>query len=213
MWHFRQSGPVGARPLPVPAAVPAATPIQRVRRLLAERLSPDLRREATEDPLTGALNRRADHAVTARALAERRPGTRVLRLRADLDNFKALNDHHGHHAGDEALCVVRHALEHGTRDIDVVSLARPGGDEFALTLRVAPGARPKAIRDRLEGAVDRALARAGYAWAGGTRVGISIGVVELTDALATPEALDAAADSAARERKRARGRSRNASAA
>ncbi|MGH7699972.1 MAG: GGDEF domain-containing protein [Gemmatimonadales bacterium] len=187
--------------------VPASA-LWRVRRLLAECLSPELRREAIEDPLTGALNKRADQAVTARALADRRPGTRVLRLRADLDNFKALNDHRGHLAGDEALCVVGRALQHGTRDVDVVSLARPGGDEFALTLRVAADADPAAIRDRIEDTINRALVRAGMGKAGGRRVGISIGVVEVTGAI-TAEALDAAADAAARERKKTRGISRS----
>ncbi|HYK81759.1 MAG TPA: GGDEF domain-containing protein [Gemmatimonadales bacterium] len=183
-----------------------------VRRVLAERLSPELRREATEDPLTGALNRRADRAATARALADRRPGTRVVRLVADLDNFKALNDACGHHVGDVALCVVRGALEHATRDVDLVSLARPGGDEFALTLRVAADADVTAIRDRLEEAVGAALAQAGLRQAGGKEIGLSAGVAEVTGPV-TPEALDAAADRAARARKRARGVSQARAAA
>ena len=182
-------------------------PIEFVCRLLAERISPELCREARQDPLTGALNMRADRAATARALALRATGSRVVRLRADLDNFKALNDVHGHCAGDTALCVVRDALERATRDVDLVSLARPGGDEFGLTLCVAADADPHGIRDRIERAVNGALATAGLDNAGGKRVGISIGVAEASGPT-TPEALDAAADAAARERKRARGVSR-----
>ncbi|HEX4600540.1 MAG TPA: diguanylate cyclase [Gemmatimonadales bacterium] len=181
-----------------------ASPVQRVRRALAERISPELRRDAAEDPLTGALNRRADRVATARALAERCEGSRVLRLLADLDNFKMLNDHRGHAVGDRALCVVRGALERATRDVDVVSLARPGGDEFTLTLRVAPTADPAAIRDRIEQTVNHTLARAGLHYAGRRRVGISIGVAEASGPT-TLEALDARADAAARLRKRARG--------
>jgi len=184
-----------------------ASPVKRVCRVLAEWLSPELRHEAGEDPLTGALNHRADRAATARALASRCPGTALLRLRADLDNFKALNDAHGHQAGDWALRVVRGALERATRDVDVVSLARPGGDEFALTLRVAAGADPDSIRDRLEAHVNAALARVGFRKARGKRLGISIGVTQVTG-WTTAEALDAAADLAARERKRTRGVSR-----
>jgi diguanylate cyclase (GGDEF)-like protein len=178
-----------------------------LRRALAERISPELRHEAREDPLTGALNRRADRAATARALAERRPGTRVVRLFADLDNFKTLNDVRGHATGDRALCVVREALEHATRDVDVASLARPGGDEFALTLRVAADAEPAAIRDRIERSVNQALAQAGLRRAGGRQIGISVGVAE-PDGAVTVDALDAAADAATRERKQARGVSR-----
>ena len=181
--------------------------IQMVRRLLAERISPELCREALEDPVTGALNKRADRAATARALAHRVAGSRVVRLRADLDNFKALNDVRGHCVGDTALCVVRNALEQATRDVDLVSLARPGGDEFGLTLCVAVDADPQAIRDRIERTVNGALAEAGLREAGGKRIGISVGVAEADDAT-TPETLDAAADAAARERKRARGVSR-----
>lgn len=185
----------------------AATPVERVRRALAERLSPELRREALQDPLTGALNQRADRAATARALAERRAGTRVVRLRADLDNFKALNDVRGHASGDCALCLVRHALEGATRDVDLVSLARPGGDEFALTLRVATDADADGIRDRIEQDVERALAEAGFEEADGVRIGISVGVAEVLGPT-TLELLDAAADAAARDRKQARAVSR-----
>ncbi|HEX4573901.1 MAG TPA: diguanylate cyclase [Gemmatimonadales bacterium] len=189
-----------------------ASPVQWVRRALAERISPELRRDAVEDPLTGALNRRADRVATARALIERREGSRVLRLLADLDNFKMLNDLRGHAAGDRALCVVRGALERATRAFDVVSLARPGGDEFTLTLRVAPTADPAAIRDRIEQTVNHALTRAGLHYAGRRRIGISIGVAEASGPT-TLEALDAVADDAARRRKRARGVSAPRSAA
>jgi diguanylate cyclase (GGDEF)-like protein len=180
------------------------TSFQLARRRLAERISPELCREALQDPVTGALNKRADRAATARALAYRGAGSRVVRLRADLDNFKALNDVHGHGVGDTALCVVHDALERATREVDLVSLARPGGDEFGLTLYVAVGADPEAIRDRIERTVNDALAEAGLQEAGGKRIGISVGVAEATGPT-TPEALDAAADAAARERKQARG--------
>jgi len=181
-----------------------AAPILRVRRALAGLLCPELRREAAEDPLTGALNQRGDEAATTRALAERSEGTRLLRFRADLDNFKALNDGYGHLAGDAVLCLVRQLLEQATRDVDLVSLARPGGDEFALTLRVAMHADANTIRDRIEQTVNDAFARAGLGGVGRRRVGLSVGVVDVAGG-ATLQAVDAAADAAARERKQARG--------
>jgi diguanylate cyclase (GGDEF)-like protein len=204
VWHLLASD---RRSGELPALVwlgRGGSPVERMRRALAERLSPELRDEARQDPVTGALNQRADRAATARALAERRPGTRVVRLRADLDNFKALNDAHGHVVGDQALCLVHAALERATRDIDLVSLARPGGDEFALTLRVAIDADPEAIRDRIERAANTALADAGLNTAAGKLIGLSMGAAAVTGPT-TLDALEAAADAAARERKRIRG--------
>src|SRR5690606_30574850 len=146
--------------------------VGRLRRGVAARISPELEREATRDPLTGLLNKRADAETTEGALAERQPGARVVRFRIDLDNFKALNDQRGHAAGDEALRTVAGALEAATRAADVVSIGRPGGDEFAVTLRVAEGADPAGIRDRLEQAAEPALERAGLRQAGDRPAGV-----------------------------------------
>jgi len=93
----------------------------------------ELRRIAERDVLTGALTRRA---FAERALVEidrfhrfGRPSTLVL---ADLDHFKAVNDTHGHAAGD---CVLREVVRLVTelkRDAD--TLGRLGGEEFAVLL-------------------------------------------------------------------------------
>jgi len=85
------------------------------------------------DPLTGLLNRRAFEAELGQRLDRNglasAPGALVY---VDLDNFKAVNDAHGHGRGDEALCAVASLLLRGTRPGDLV--ARLGGDEFALWL-------------------------------------------------------------------------------
>lgn len=85
------------------------------------------------DPLTGLLNRRAFEAELGRRLDRNviasAPGALVY---VDLDNFKAVNDIHGHGRGDEALCAVARLLLRSTRPGDLV--ARLGGDEFALWL-------------------------------------------------------------------------------
>lgn len=185
----------------------AGSPVSRFRRWLATRIDPELAREATTDPLTGALNRGADERATADALRERAPGTRTIRYRIDLDNFKALNDELGHAAGDEALRVVTQALRQQLRPDDVVSLGRPGGDEFAITMRIADDADPAAIRDRLEAAIDEALERAELAVVGDRRVGASIGYAEATPGMGAEE-LDRLADEAAIIRKAERGVSR-----
>lgn len=91
------------------------------------------RREATHDPLTGLLNRRAfrHRLADALALAEVAEGTLAVAM-IDLDHLKEVNDRHGHHCGDELLVVVSRRLRRLVRDSDV--LGRVGGDEFAVVL-------------------------------------------------------------------------------
>jgi diguanylate cyclase (GGDEF)-like protein len=178
----------------------------RLRRGLAERLSPELAEEASKDPLTGALNRRADAAATEAIVTKREPGTRVIRLRADLDNFKALNDTHGHEAGDQALQRVTEAWRQAAREGDVIDspgTARLGGDEFGATLRIGEHADPDAIARRYEQRANEALAEAGLHQAGDKQVGISVGWAE--HGAGNAQELDAAADQAAAARKKGRG--------
>ena len=134
----------------------------------------ELRRLASRDPLTDALNRRAFELELGRC-----PDGALLLL--DLDGFKDVNDIHGHEAGDELLRGLAGAITRRLRRDDV--LARLGGDEFAVLLPGVPdgrgrarGLRPhradrraavrlrrlRARRDRL----DRALAGAGGCRAG-----------------------------------------------
>ncbi|USI72103.1 GGDEF domain-containing protein [Sphingomonas morindae] len=101
--------------------------------LLASDLARELRHQAARDPLTGLLNRRGFEAAAARALgaAARARGRAVLTV-ADIDHFKAINDRHGHRAGDRTLRYVADRLSVGLRQGDIV--ARVGGEEFALLL-------------------------------------------------------------------------------
>ena len=94
---------------------------------------------ALSDPLTGLMNRLAYE----RRLAEEwsraiRTKTSIGIVIVDLDDFKDVNDTHGHTVGDEVLTTVAQKLELSMRSYDVV--ARFGGDEFvALCLGCAPG--------------------------------------------------------------------------
>jgi len=85
------------------------------------------------DPLTGVLNRRGFYDEMKRRFArmQRSPSTATL-LYCDLDNFKLVNDVHGHAKGDEALRHVADILRNNSRSTDLVS--RLGGDEFAVWL-------------------------------------------------------------------------------
>ncbi len=93
----------------------------------------EMARQARTDPLTGLLNRRAFLEDVTRRIdrldREGVPGTLIF---VDLDNFKHLNDSHGHEAGDQALIVIGALLRDVVRSVDLV--ARLGGDEFALWL-------------------------------------------------------------------------------
>ncbi|RTL39521.1 MAG: diguanylate cyclase [Burkholderiales bacterium] len=107
---------------------------------------------ARTDPLTGLLNRRAfrELASSAHAAAERRDRPLSLLL-LDLDHFKAINDTHGHAAGDAALRAVGALLRSTARVSDLC--ARWGGEEFLLLLPETDHAEARAFAERLRQAV------------------------------------------------------------
>lgn len=86
-----------------------------------------------EDQLTGSLNRRGlDDIFEREADRADRRGTSLCAAMLDLDNFKKLNDTHGHAAGDEALIHVVRIVKQTLRSIDVI--ARYGGEEFLIVM-------------------------------------------------------------------------------
>jgi diguanylate cyclase (GGDEF)-like protein/PAS domain S-box-containing protein len=108
------------------------------------------RHEADTDPLTGLANRRAlertlEAALARAATRERSVGVLML----DLDGFKAVNDRHGHAAGDDVLREVARRLRRSVRERDLV--ARLGGDEFVVVLTDL-GAVPDSV-ERVEAAL------------------------------------------------------------
>jgi diguanylate cyclase len=89
--------------------------------------------DALTDPLTGLANRRAfDVVLEELADAHGVRASPAQLLVADIDNFKQLNDAHGHHFGDTVLCLAGELLAANVRRDSTV--ARLGGDEFALLL-------------------------------------------------------------------------------
>ncbi|MDH3472547.1 MAG: GGDEF domain-containing protein [Rhodospirillales bacterium] len=91
----------------------------------------ELERLSATDPLTGLLNRRSFMEKIERHFGKASGRARpAALLYVDLDNFKLVNDHFGHQAGDEALLTVTQLLRDQTRCGDLA--ARLGGDEFGL---------------------------------------------------------------------------------
>lgn len=86
-----------------------------------------------EDELTGALNRRGlDEAFGREVARSERRKTPLCVALLDVDNFKSINDNHGHQAGDDALVHLTRVVKETVRPTDVV--ARFGGEEFVVLL-------------------------------------------------------------------------------
>ena len=136
-------GPDGAH-LGTQGTLREVTERKRLEALLAE--------QALNDPLTGLPNRRSFDAVVHRLLLQaKRTGELVAVGFVDLDDFKAVNDTHGHQAGDVLLQEVAARLRAAVREGDVV--ARLGGDEFTLALReLQDEGHARAVAERIAAA-------------------------------------------------------------
>lgn len=133
---------------------------------------------AMQDPLTGLFNRRqfAHNLEKEIAAVDRRQGSNVALVMIDLDEFKAINDKHGHEVGDKVLRAVAARLTESARMNDTV--ARVGGDEFML---ICPDLHNK---ENAEGFCQRllgSLKRPVPTEAGPVYVGASIGVAFYPD--------------------------------
>ncbi len=119
-----------------------------------KRLEAELVRLAFHDPLTGLANRALlnDRVAHALARAERESGL-VAMLLIDVDDFKRINDAHGHEVGDRLLVAVARRLRETVRT--GATIARLGGDEFAVLIEgLADEASAVAIAQRVVTAFD-----------------------------------------------------------
>ena len=147
---------------------------------------------ASHDPLTGLLNRREFECRLSMALADgARPGASHAVLYLDLDQFKLVNDTCGHAAGDELLRQIAVLLRPRLREGD--TLARLGGDEFGVLLEHCAAEPALLIAQKLRAAV----ADFRFVWKDRSfNVGVSVGVVNVSDASQTLAAVLSAADAA-----------------
>lgn len=122
------------------------------------RQAEELRTLATTDPLTGAYNRRHFFALAEiEWLRFARYDRPISLLMLDIDHFKAVNDLHGHDAGDRVIAMVADACRKAKRDTDV--LARVGGEEFAMLLPETNAADAAEFAERLRRAIAEPAAR------------------------------------------------------
>lgn len=113
-------------------------------------LERSLKHQATHDLLTGLPNRGALMEILAGAISRaERSGDASAVLFLDLDNFKAINDSHGHLVGDQVLQLFARRIKGVVRDTDTV--ARLAGDEFVVIVEQLKDARPDAqqIADKI----------------------------------------------------------------
>jgi diguanylate cyclase (GGDEF)-like protein len=151
--------------------------------------------QAATDALTGLPNRRT--ALTnLRALVK--AGRRYAIVIADLDEFKRLNDKHGHEAGDRALRLFAQVCQGSLRENDII--ARWGGEEFALILPGLDSRGAAAAKERIR----RALAESHLA--GNPRFSASFGVADSRGADTLEEVIQVA--DAALDESKAEGRDR-----
>ncbi|HEY7453355.1 MAG TPA: sensor domain-containing diguanylate cyclase [Thermoleophilaceae bacterium] len=129
---------------------------------------------ARVDSLTGCLNHAAMHDTLTRELERsRRSGQPLSVVIADLDDFKQVNEAHGHLMGDEVLQRVGTALRETVRAYDVV--ARYGGDEFVVLAIDADERTAAEVAGRGVEGIQRALATLPL---GGTRTAATAGVAQ-----------------------------------
>jgi diguanylate cyclase (GGDEF)-like protein len=156
--------------------------------------------QAVTDDLTGLSNkRRFREFVVKEAARAARFGHSLSLLMLDLDDFKRVNDVHGHLKGDEVLRRVARALDSESRWID--EPARYGGEEFAVALPETDLAGATEVAERIRARIETEEVALGSS-DGVIRITASIGVATLPGSATDVEMLVGAADAALYEAKR-----------
>ena len=159
-----------------------------------------LEEQACEDGLTGAFNRSHFIQLANIELARAKRFDYITSLAMiDIDQFKEINDHHGHLGGDKAIIDVVNIAQGVIRSSDV--FARFGGDEFVILMPQTSAADALKAAERLRSAIDAHAANSPMAYS------VSIGVTSDTTAESSVNQMIDAADAALYQAKQA-GRNR-----
>ncbi|MEJ5945465.1 bifunctional diguanylate cyclase/phosphodiesterase [Pseudokineococcus basanitobsidens] len=196
LWFVTRSS-AGAEGLPTGAFVCAGALLAALGMLRGVAALGASERAAEHDPLTGLRNRRGLGRAFDDRLAD--PDGLLLCL-VDLDDFKGVNDTHGHEVGDELLVAVGAGLREAAGPDAVV--ARLGGDEFVVLLPAVPvppaadgpvgdvgGAGPRRVHDATPGRLVAALQRPVRLGGQELRTSASVGVVHVVAPSSLPQAL------------------------
>ena len=160
-------------------------------------LTATLSERAVRDPLTGLSNRvLLEERLRAVLSRDARTGDTTGLLFLDLDDFKPVNDDHGHLIGDAVLRTIADRLKAGVRPSDTV--ARLGGDEFVILVEGASEEGVHALAERLRVAVSAPMIVANL----DLQVGVSVGVAVSTGGVDEPTSLLARADRSMYDAKR-----------
>ncbi|MGH2851839.1 MAG: sensor domain-containing diguanylate cyclase, partial [Solirubrobacteraceae bacterium] len=165
------TGPEGSPPTADQIAQLATLATQAGARIGTIRAFEKTQLQAATDGLTGLINRRTLEGEIRELLAARAPFALVV---ADLDHFKAINDTHGHEAGDRALRLFSQVASAALRDGDL--LARWGGEEFTMILPGIDRHQAVAVLDRIRQSLEAAHSGAH------PRFTVSFGVTDSTTA-------------------------------
>lgn len=158
-----------------------------------EAANADLRMQSQSDPLTGLANRRA---FSAALQALRTTADDACVAFIDVDHFKAVNDLHGHPAGDQVLVALGEVLRNASDGNGL--LARYGGEEFAWMFRSRTPDTAREVCERMRAAVERAATP--------VPVTVSIGVAQHRPGETCPELLERADEALYRAKRSGRNR-------
>ena len=131
--------------------------------------------DSLTDPLTGLPNTRYLFMQLTRELARaERLQSEISLMVMDLDNFKEINDNHGHHVGDRALCEIARVLRTTIRPYDIC--VRYAGDEFIVVMSGCGADEAEQKRDELQRSIDAVMfeARPGKRLSIGVSIGTAI---------------------------------------
>lgn len=155
-------------------------PIEIIGKLTNIQTEVDMKKRATIDNLTGALNKLSFQEITTQLFAESNPNDKHALLFIDLDDFKSVNDNYGHSFGDFLLKTVGKRLQGCVHRDDVVG--RVGGDEFVILLKHIQNNIPvSSVANRVLKTLSKPIVQADISYNMKCSIGVSIYPTDATN--------------------------------